>query len=212
LEINYISTGGVNRGLPLITRLKRYIDYIRISNANEVARRYFVINSFDGTVTALGIILGALIANIQYPGQVIDVGVATGLALLISGITGTSIAEEAERDKIIRELEASMLTDMRNTIFEKAQRFAILYVGIVDGVSSFLSVLIALGPVFASAFGFIDLSLALQTSIVVCLIYLGVLGIFIGSYAKRSILKETLKLIGIGILTTIVVTILLYPT
>ncbi len=198
--------------MPLITWLRRILEYIRISNANEVARRYFVINSFDGTVTALGIILGALLANIRYPSQVIDVGIATGLALLISGITGTSIAEEAERDRIIRELEASMLTDMKNTIFEKAQRFAILYVGIVDGVSSFLSVLIALTPVFAASLGYLGLTLALQLSIVICLVYLGILGIFIGSYAKRSIIVETMKLVGIGILTTIVVTLLLAPT
>ncbi len=198
--------------MPLVKLIRRYLEYIRISNANEVARRYFVINSFDGTVTALGIVMGALLADIKLASQVIDVGIATGLALLISGITGTSIAEEAERERIIQELEASMLTDMKNTIYEKAQRFAIFYVGLVDGLSSFLSVLIALIPVFLSTMGLLELTTALFTSIAVCLAYLGILGLFLGSYAKKNIFIESLKLVGIGILTTLVVSVFLVPT
>ncbi len=47
--------------------IQRYIEYIKISEANKIARRYFIMNSFDGAVTILGVLLGVLFGGITNP-------------------------------------------------------------------------------------------------------------------------------------------------
>ena len=43
--------------------LGRFRSYITIARASAIARRYFVMNAFDGALTILGVILGAFMAT-----------------------------------------------------------------------------------------------------------------------------------------------------
>ncbi len=197
--------------MPLRDRFEKYIEYIRITEANKIARRYFVMNSFDGAVTILGVLLGVLFGGIQNPVQIVNIGIATGIALMISGFTGTVIAEEAERRRDIKALEESMLMDLKDSLYARAARFTTIYVSIVDGLSPFVSIVISISPLLLSIWGYIDEYTALLTSITVCILYLGVIGIFIGEYTGRNKIFESLKLMGIGILTTLLVSLVLQP-
>ncbi len=197
--------------LPLREKFRRYIEYIRISEANKIARRYFIMNSFDGSVTILGVLLGVIFGGITDPSQIVGIGIATGVALMVSGFSGTIIAEEAERNKDIKELEESMLMDLKDTVYTRAARFSIVYVGIVNAIAPFLSIIISLTPLFLALANLVPVDIALSATIVVAISYMGILGILISNITGRSKLREAVKLMAIGIITTIIVSIILKP-
>jgi hypothetical protein len=68
--------------------LKNFIKYSEISGVNEILRRYFVMNAFDGALTMLGIIMGAFLAGVIDPIVIIKAGMGAGLAMGISGAWG----------------------------------------------------------------------------------------------------------------------------
>lgn len=187
------------------------MEYIRISEANKIARRYFIMNSFDGSVTILGVLLGVIFGGITEPTQIVGIGIATGVALMVSGFSGTIIAEEAERNKDIKELEESMLMDLKDTVYTKAARFSIIYIGFINAIAPFLSIMISLIPLILAIAGLVSVDLALPATIVVAISYMGILGILISKITGRNKIREALKLMAIGIATTIIVSIVLKP-
>ena len=94
-------------------RIKKYAE---ITEVGEIARRYFVMNAFDGSLTTLGIIIGFFLADIGETATgaetVIVTTLATALAMGISGIWGAYLAERAERIRELKKLERHMMTDL----------------------------------------------------------------------------------------------------
>ena len=88
---------------------KKLKEYNRIANISEIARRYFVMNSFEGILTILGILIGTYFAKVQDPRFVISTGIAASIAMAVSGIWGTSLTEEAERTKKMKEFLRFMI-------------------------------------------------------------------------------------------------------
>jgi len=185
--------------------------HLEITNANSIARRYFVMNSFDGIVTILGIITGAIFTNLKNPMTILGIGLSASIGLAISGISGTLIAEMGERELEIKRLEESMLSDLSNSLYEKAVRTAVIWVGLVDAVSPLLATIFALIPILLSSMSIIDIDLSLSMSMGICLLYLLVIGLFMGKMLKKNPLIEGGKLLGVGILTTIIISLVLKP-
>ncbi len=78
----------------------------------------------------------------------IRIGIATSIAMGISGMWGAYLTENAERRRELTELENVSLIDQSETSIGKASRFAVIVVSIVDGLSPFLSAIIVLIPLF----------------------------------------------------------------
>jgi predicted membrane protein (TIGR00267 family) len=95
----------------LIARWKLYAE---ISKMGTVARRYFVMNFTDGLLTTLGIIIGFLVIFLRDPSKypntdvIILPGVATAIAMGVSGIMGSHLIEDAERAHVLIEMEKAM--------------------------------------------------------------------------------------------------------
>ncbi len=187
---------------------EKYKRYIEITQANKIARRYFVMNSFDGIVTVLGVITGSLFSGVIDPSIILGIGVSTALAMGISGMSGTLIAEKTERDIELKRLEESMLSDLSDTLYAEAYRFSIFYVSIVNAMSPMLSSLFTLSPLIFSIFKIISDIEGIYLSIGTALAYLFVVGISMGMLAEKNIIMEGLKMVGIGILTTIIIYII----
>jgi len=68
--------------------------YNEITGYMEIARRYFIINFYDGVLTILGILLGFFVILLNNPNApipssfVILTGLATSISMLISGFYG----------------------------------------------------------------------------------------------------------------------------
>ena len=92
--------------------LARWRLYAEMTSLGEIARRYFVMNFFDGVLTVLGLVMGSFILYLdgQPPNKlaVIAPAIATAVAIGISGISGGYLSERAERKRNIIEMHKAM--------------------------------------------------------------------------------------------------------
>lgn len=111
-----------------MTRAERHKLYAEMTDLGDIARRYFVMNFFDGVLTVLGIVMGGFINYLlspeNAPSQIFLVAsaIATSVAIGISGITGGYLSERAERKRNIIELHRAMV-DFETPKEETANKF-----------------------------------------------------------------------------------------
>lgn len=175
-------------------------DFLSMTEGENILRRYFVMNGFDGALTALGIILGSLIAgNFADPEQLILSGIGASIAMGVSGFWIAYLTEKAERTRERKELEKSMVADLNNTRISKANFWTSIVIGAVDGLSPFIFSLIAISPFF-----FVLAGLTMQTayiiSISVILVEVIILGLFLGAVSKENKIFYAIKIIPAALL------------
>ena len=175
-------------------RLQRYDQLVNIS---EIARRYFAMNAFDGVLTIIGVLMGNFTAGVEDARIVVTTGLATCVAIGISGLWGAYLTEAAERQREILELEGYTLTDLQDTTLGKASRTAVVIVALVDGIAPFLAALIVLIPFFFPQL-FPSLRWTYLTAIALALISLFGLGAFLGHISRRNIAIYGLRTVIAG--------------
>lgn len=178
--------------------------YLEISHVLPIGRRYFIMNSFDGAMTTLGIILGAYIAGIIDPLKIVSVGLATAFAMGLSGFFGVYLTEEAEREAILRDLERAMLQKLRGSVIKRAHTFAIFFAAIVDSLAPISATLISLFPIFLSLFKIIQVDYAIAIAILVTFGNLFLLGYGLGKISRKSVVKSGLKMLVVGIIAVVI--------
>ena len=181
--------------------IKRIQLYIQITEMGPIARRYFVKNGFDGSMTMLGIIVGAWVVNVSQPEIIVTAGLGACLAMGISGVSGAYMTERAERKRDLKKLETAMMTKLNDSIITDATAFVSLYAALVDGGSPILTALISLSPFFLLLHGLIAVQMAYTASLVVTLVTLFMLGIYLGRIAKENALLYGIQTLVAGIAT-----------
>ena len=181
--------------------------YIQITEMGPIARRYFVKNGFDGSMTMLGIIVGTFISNGQ-PEVVVTAGLATCLAMGISGISGAYMTEKAERKRNLKDLESAMITKLDDCVISDATRFVSIYAAIVDGGSPIVTALISLSPFFLLLLGLITVEVAYIAAVAVTLVTLFLLGVYLGKVAKENALHYGIQTLVAGAVTVLIVILL----
>ncbi|UCH56963.1 MAG: hypothetical protein JSV18_06390 [Candidatus Bathyarchaeota archaeon] len=191
------SLGGVSRWFS--DHLEEVGIYLRVTRAQRILRRYFAMNAFDGSMTSLGVVIGALISHISDPGTVIGVILVSGIAMAVSGFSGTYMTESAERSRALNELEDAMLVDLGDTIIGEASRFVSLFAAIVDGSAPFLASVPAVIPFYLSLVGLIPVGFAFMASIGASLATLFLLGVFLGRVSESNIVYSGVKMVVAGV-------------
>ena len=187
-------------------RIDRYREYLKTSRAQEIARRLFVMNAFDGALTIMGVVIGAHFSGVSDPHIIITAGFAGALAMGISGISGAYLAERAERKRDLRQLEMAMLKNLNNTNYARATRFASIIVAVVDGISPALSAAILVMPYFFVPE--ISMQWAFYASLILGLAVLFTLGIFLARISDERPVVSGIQMIIVGIITIIIVGLL----
>ena len=173
-----------------------------------IARRYFVKNGFDGSMTMLGIIVGAWVVNVTQPEIIVTSGLGACLAMGISGLSGAYMTERAERKRDLKDLECAMITKLNDSVISDATRFVTFYAALVDGGSPILTALVSLSPFFFLLYGMIAVHAAYIASLVVTLITLFILGLYLGRIAKENMLLYGIQTLIAGV-STIVIALML---
>lgn len=176
----------------------------RLLKLGDIGRRYFVVNSFDGVLTVLGIVMGSLISGVQNPLILLNAGIGASLALGISGFSSAYFSEKAERKKDLEELEGKMLKEMKGSLRERKLKKIPLKISIVNGLSPFLTGLICILPFAFSSFGTVSVDLAYLSSIGIALGALLFLGYFLGRVSRKNKILSALKMLGVGIITVVI--------
>lgn len=187
---------------PLRHWLQQLREYEDISEVGEIARRYLAMNAFDGVLTMIGVLVGNYSAGVKSTRVVIFTGLATSMAIGVSGFCGAYFTESAERKRDLDDLESYTLTGLDETKIGRASRVAAIVVSLVDGLAPFLAALVVLSPFFfTSLWGEIYRSYYL--SLAMALGALFALGAFLGAISRENIALTGMKMIGAGLLSMV---------
>jgi predicted membrane protein (TIGR00267 family) len=178
---------------------KEYKSFWEVLAEHEIVRRYVIINSFDGALTMLGIIMAEFLSGIQDPKLIILPGIGAAVAMCVSGMWGAYSAERAEIRKGIRTMEVHMLKDLSKTEFTRKRHRMAGIIGLVDGLSPLIASIIILIPFFLVKPGILTMTAAYYTSMVMVAAILFLLGMFAGKIAKESMIKQGIVMLLAGV-------------
>ena len=186
----------------IINRIKLYI---KVTHIGDIARRYFVKNGMDGSMTVLGIILGSWAAKVEDPYVIVMAGFGACLAMGVSGLFGAYITEKAERKRIIKDLEESILSDLDGSLQQNASEFVPALAALVDGLSPSLTATVSLIPFIMSMIGLLSIWDSYVISMVLTFATLFALGLFLGRVARERMWLYGLQMVAAGAVITLIV-------
>jgi predicted membrane protein (TIGR00267 family) len=188
-------------------RLLEISQYFTITGAQKIIRRYFAMNAFDGAMTSLGVVMGAWLGNINEPRSIIGVILTGGVAMMVSGFSGTYMTESAERNHSLNELEDAMLINLDDTIYGQASRFVSIFAALVDGAAPFFASIPAVIP-FILVPSLLNIQLAFITSVIASMLTLFSLGVYLGKISGDNILISGAKMVVSGIAVALIAILL----
>lgn len=199
---------GVNRLQNMvISRLEEINTYMKVTGAAKIIRRYFAMNAFDGAMTSLGVIIGAYLSNLSDSRSIIGVIITSGIAMMVSGFSGTYMTESAERNHSLNELEDAMLVDLEDTVYGRAGRFVSIFAAFVDGLAPILASIPSLIPFFLSP-SMISLQTAFLMAALASLVTLFLLGVYLGKISGENLFYSGAKMVLSGLMVALIALLL----
>lgn len=182
--------------------IQRLLRFIAISRSQRIARRYFVVNGFDGALTMLGLLMGFYFSA----GADLDVAVTAclggAIALGMSGFSSAYLSEAAERRREFHKLQKAMVTDLSGSAHQEASRWVPLLIALVNGLSPLLISLAIILPLWLARYG-VALPLApLEAAIGIAFMLIFLLGVFLGKVSGVFWLVSGLQALVIAVLTS----------
>jgi predicted membrane protein (TIGR00267 family) len=171
---------------------------LKITGSHTIARRYFVVNGFDGVLTMLGIIMGFYISGESDNKVIINACLGAAVALTVSGLTSAYMSEAAERRNSLRQLEQAMVADLGDSAHGRAARLIPALIALVNGLAPLLLSLLIISPLWFAAY--LPLS-PLAAAIGTALTAIFFLGVFLGRVSGVFWLWSGLRTLLIALAT-----------
>ena len=172
-------------------RVPRSLKLILNTINGESGTRYIVRGLIDGSLSALGVVIGA--SGSADASVIIAAGLGGGIANGLSNILGAFTAEKAtlERERIQK--EKSLLKKngylKKSIIYKKAIRETMIC-GLIDGISTTIGSALPVVPFFL-----FDIKTALYIAIAITVAILFILGVFIGKISKENVVVSGIKMV-----------------
>ncbi len=115
-------------------------------DVRSISRRYFISNGFDGTLTSIGILVGAVLSGIPDGATVIKIGLGAAVGLGTSGVWSVWEIERAEMRAEIKQMEQAMLTDLDDTRIQRDRQSAQIIHAVMSGLGPIIGILFPLVP------------------------------------------------------------------
>ncbi len=174
---------------------------LHITRSHLIARRYFVVNGFDGALTMIGLLVGFKVSGTSEVGVVLDVCLGAAIALGVSGVSSAYLSEAAEKRSELRALERAMLADLGDTAYGRGARLLPFVIALVNGSAPLVMSLAIVAPLFAARAG-LPLPLApLHAALAVALGLVFLLGIYLGRISGTFWLWAGVRTLLIAALT-----------
>ena len=123
-----------------------FADRLRAVELGPLSRRYFVSNGFDGALTCVGLVVGALLSGVTDGVTVLRVGLGAAVGLATSGVWSVWEIERAEKRAELAALESAMLADLDGTAPDRRRRRERLVNAVASGIGPVVGVLVPLAP------------------------------------------------------------------
>jgi len=186
----------------VIEKYKRKIkEYNKISQIGGMARRYFVMNVFDGVLTILGIILASFFAGLKDSRIIVIACLGAAIANSISGLYGAYLAEKAEKTSKLKKIEKATYLNLKKSHISRAYNFAALELGLVDGLSTLIAAVIIISPFLFN----LSITISYYISFLLSFMILFLTGMFLGKVSKENLFLSGAKLILVGVICTIII-------
>ncbi len=159
--------------------------------------RYITRGLIDGSLSTLGIVLGAAISG--DPKVIVAAGLGGGIANSISNLLGALTAEKAGVMVDLARYEEDLVgsdVKLKDTKIYEGQRRKIWMSGISDAASTFFGAVLPVIP-----FIFAEVSSAALTSIALTVSLLFGLGIYLGKLSRENIIWSGTKMAIFGLVT-----------
>ena len=183
--------------------ISRIRNFIRLTHASRITRRYFVTNGFDGALTMLGLNMGFYYKEGEI-GTDVALGACfgTAVALMMSGFSSAYISESAERRKELSELEHAMVQDMEESDHGEAARLVPYLIALVNGLSPFLISLLIISPLWLSMSG-IDLPLPpIEAALLLSFMMIFLLGLYSSRISGQFWLWTGIRALIVAMITS----------
>jgi predicted membrane protein (TIGR00267 family) len=152
----------------------------------SISRRYFVSNGFDGTLTCIGVVIGAGRSGVTEGFTVVRIGLGAAVGLGTSAVWSVWEIERAETRAEIERMERAMLTDLDDTRIESQQRGVRVLHATASGLGPLIGVLVPLSPfVVAGTEGLLTMVEAAAIAVVLGVGVLSVFGAYMGSISGQ---------------------------
>ncbi len=184
---------------------KRLLLWLYISRSGKIARRYFVVNGFDGALTLLGMNMGFYLSGEGSLPVIISACLGASVALGVSGVSSAYISESAEREHELHVLEEAMVRDLSDSDHGRASRFAPLWIATVNGLAPFLFGLLIILPLWLASRGIALPLEPVEMALATALGILFFLGIVIGRIQGSFWLWSGLRTLIIALLTAVLI-------
>ena len=177
----------------------------RISKSHDIARRYFVVNGFDGALTTLGLLVGFYIGEMPNLHIAITACLSAAISLTVSGFSSAYVSEAAERKREFRELQTAMISNLSGSAHDKASRWTPLWIALVNGFAPLIISLLIVMPLLLTQGGYVLPYGPFETAIAVAFVLIFLLGVFLGSVGGTFWLFSGLQTVTIGLITILLI-------
>ena len=182
--------------------IEQLIWLLKITRSQVIARRYFIVNGFDGALTMLGLLVGFYVSEDARLPVVINACLGVAIALGVSGVSSAYISEAAEKQRELRELEEAMVTDLGNSAYGQAARLLPMFIAIVNGMAPLAISLVILLPLWIAPSVDPFSTHPLESAFVMALIIIFFLGVYLGQVSQTFWLWAGLRTLLIAAATT----------
>ncbi len=170
-------------------------------------RRYIFRGLIDGSLSTLGVVIGAQNASI---GIIIAAGIGGGVANGLSNILGAFTAEKSEAERKLAEIQKAMVVypELRKTALYKDMLKSTILSGISDGAATIAGSIIPIIPFIIALFIGLSKSDALIWAIILTILLLFSIGGYIGKISKKNLILSGIKMAAAGIATALICTLI----
>jgi predicted membrane protein (TIGR00267 family) len=163
-----------------------------------ISRRYFISNGFDGTLTGIGVVVGAVLSGVPEGMLVVKIGLGAAVGLGTSAVWSVWEIERAETRAEIRRIERAMLADLDDTRVERARSSERTVHAVASGLGPLIGILLPLTP-FPFEGVFLSMGEAAVLSVGIGVTILGVFGAYMGSISGQRWYVAALRMALAGL-------------
>jgi len=173
-------------------------------DVRSLARRYFVANGFDGTLTSIGVVLGAFMGgNVDNGLAVIGIGLGAAIGLGTSGIWSVWEIERAETSRELVQLESAMMTSLEDTQLTRDFRNEQIVLALAAASGPVIGVVVTLIP-FLFEGVFLSMFQAVLLSIGLGVLLLAGVGAYMGLISKQRWYVAAIRMGLAGIVVAVI--------
>ncbi|QLG48131.1 VIT1/CCC1 transporter family protein [Natrinema halophilum] len=154
-------------------------------DVRSISRRYFISNGFDGTLTSIGVVVGAYLSGVTDGFTVFTIGLGAAVGLGTSGVWSVWEIERAEKQAELMRIERAMLTDLQDTTLRDRREGARKINAVASGIGPLIGIILPLLPFLARGVLFSPLE-ATIVAVGIGVVVLFTFGAYLGSISKQN--------------------------